>query len=173
MPLFLRRGVTSSDFATWVGTFFSVAGAGVAIWQAWQATNAAERAQRLRDEIAGRSAHSELSGLDGILAAACRAMDKYGPGRNPNSLRGISPHDDASAVRAFTAALDRHRDMLKKTFGESCDDVRDRLHAFLSDFASATDHSERQSTGCAIYLEMTTFSGNMKRALDLNIFGRD
>jgi len=99
-------------------------------------------------------------------------MDKYGPGRSASSLRGTSPDSDADSVRAFTAELDRHREMLTATFGQPCNDVRDRLHVLLGDFGAATTNADRLPKGCEIYLEITTFSGNMKKALDGKVFGQ-
>ncbi|MDI1325433.1 MAG: hypothetical protein PSV23_01410 [Brevundimonas sp.] len=164
--------MTGSDIGTWIGTAFSILGAAIAVRQARRAKSAASQAVEMRDEIAEKHASRELSGLDGILAAACKAMDKYGPGRRASSLRGTTPDSDADAVRAFTAELDRHREMLASTFGQPCDDVRDRLHRLLGEFGAAATVSDRLPKGCEIYLEITTFSGNMKKALDGKVFGQ-
>ncbi len=160
----------SSDTVTWIGTAFSIIGAAIAIWQSWVASRAASRAEQVRDEITAKHVHNELSVLDGLLAAALNAMDKYGPGRSLGSLVGSSPDGDADVVRAFTAALGRHREMLEKTFGEPCDVVRNRINVLLGEFAAAVVSNERMPKGCDIYLEITTFSGNMKKALDAKTF---
>lgn len=159
-----------SDTVTWIGTAFSILGAGIAIWQARRARSAAKRAEDARKEIVGRVQHGELGALDGVLAAACKAMDKYGPGRTEDSLIGTEPNGDGDAVRAFTAGLDRNRELLTKVFGNSCDDVRDRINNLLADFAAAGTVKRRLSKGREIYLEITTFSGNMKNALDNKAF---
>lgn len=164
--------MTSSDIGTWIGTAFSIIGAAIAIWQARQAISAAHRAEEVRDEIETQHQHIELSGLDGVLAAACRAMDKYGPGVGSIKRRGASPEADAAVVRAFTAGMDRHREMLNEAFGKPCDDVRDRINGLLADFGNASDDGARLTKGQAIYLEISTFSGNMKQALDKRVFGR-
>lgn len=163
--------MTGGEIGTWIGTFFSILGAGIAIWQARQATSAAERAEKMRDEIAGKHAHTELSGLDAMLASACRAMDKYGPGASPVRRRGTSPDVDAATVRTFTAAMDRHRELLATTFGKPCDDVRDRIISHLNAFGSASTDGERLEQGQNIYLEISIFSGNMKHAIDSKVFG--
>lgn len=163
----------SSDTVTWIGTIVSIIGAVIAIWQACRAKSAAKRAEEMRNEIAGKHAHSELSVLDGLLAAACKAMDKYGPGRNPNTLRGTKPDSDADAVRAFTAALDRHSALLTKAFGKPCNDVRDRVNGLLDEFAAAPSVVERLPKGSEIYQEITIFSGNIKQAIDAKTFGND
>ena len=164
--------MTSSDIGTWIGTAVSILGAAIAVWQARQATSAANRAKEVRDEIEMSHQHGELSGLDSLLAAACRAMDKYGPGVGPIKRRGASPEEDAAVVRAFMAGMDRHRVMLNTTFGKPCDDVRDRINGLLVDFGEAPDDAVRLEKGRAIYLEITTFSGNMKQALDKKVFGK-
>ena len=161
-----------SDTVTWIGTIFSIIGAGIAIWQGIRAKNAAAHAEKMRNEIATKYVHRQLSSLDGLLSAACKAMDKYGPGRSASSLRGTSASADADAVRAFTAAFDRNRDTLRTTFGNHIDGVRDRLHRLLGEFASASTNTERLPKGCEIYLEITNFSGNMKQALDVKTFGK-
>ncbi len=159
-----------SDTVTWIGTGFSILGAIIAIWQAYRARKAADEVEKARNQIIGRYEHGELGALDGVLATACRAMEKYGPGSRAATLRGTSPDSDANSVRAFTAALDRNTDMLNKAFGGSCTDVRDRVNALLDDFGAATTVDERLPKGKAIYLEITTFSGNMKKALDSKTF---
>lgn len=163
--------MTTSDIVTWIGTFFSIAGAAIAIWQSCEAQSAAQRAIEVRNEITSKHAHGELTELDGTLSAACKAMDKYGPGVSSLSRRGASPSSDAAAVRNFTAALDRHREVLREAFGEPCDDVRDRINRLLVEFGAAPDDTERLAKGRAIYLEVTTFSGNVKSALDGKVFG--
>lgn len=162
----------SSDTVTWIGTIFSILGAAIAIWQAKQAVSAAKRAEQMRDEIAGKSAHTELSALDAMLTAACNAMDKYGPGAQPVRRRGASPDSDAATVRAFTAAMDRHHDLLAATFGGPCNAVRDRINGQLDQFAAAANDAARVQAGKEVYSEIIIFSGNMKRAIDAKVFGR-
>lgn len=159
-----------SDTVTWIGTAFSIIGAGIAIQQAYVAGSAAKRAEKARKAIMGKYEHGELGVLDGVLSAAFKAMEKYGPGCRASSLRGTSPDSDAIAVRAFTAALDRHTEMLTKTFGGPCADVRDRINGLLDEFGAAGTADERLPKGKAIYLEITTFSGNMKKAMDARTF---
>lgn len=163
--------MTWSDVGTWIGTLFSVGGAVIAIKQAREAKSFAENAREIRDDIVSKHEHGELRTLDEVLTTAHRAMDKYGPGTKPMSRRGASPHEDAAKVRALTAALDRHREMLAQGFGASCDDVRDRLNNLLTSFGATDDADERNRCGLAIYLEITTFSGNVKNILDKKVFG--
>lgn len=163
--------MTWSDIGTWLGTAFSIIGAAIAIWQARQAKASATRAETIRNEIAENNEQIELAGLDTILAGACRAMDKYGPGAGSIKRRGASPEGDASAVRTLTASLDRHRDLLEDAFGKICVDFRDRVNDLLGEFGSATSDADRLEIGKEIYLELTILSGHMKRALDRRTFG--
>lgn len=162
-----------SDTVTWIGTAFSIIGAAIAVWQARRARTAAQQAELARKQIVGRYEHGELGTLDGVLSAACKAMEKYGPGSRAASLRGTSPDSDANAVRAFTAALDRNTEMLTKAFGGPCVDVRDRINGLLDEFGAAPTVDQRLPKGKEIYLEVTTFSGNMKKALDAKTFAAD
>ena len=104
--------MTWTDLATWVGTGLTIISMLVAISQASKATNAAAQAENMRNEIANRNAHGELSGLNGSLSAAIRAMDKYGPGAGPEVRRGCSPDGDAATVRALTGEMTRLRNLL-------------------------------------------------------------
>ena len=162
--------MTPSDIGTWMGTLFSVVGAGIALRQANKAKTSADVATQKRNEIIEQYEHNELSGLDGVLLAACKAMDKYGPGVAASTRRGSSPQNDATRVRAFTAALDRNRDMLLKEFGDKADNVCRRLNILLSEFGSASSDAIRLEKGREIYLEITAFSGNVKHALDRKVF---
>lgn len=162
--------MTWTDGATWVGTGLTAIGMGVTIWQARQAKNAASRAEEMRDEIAKRNAHSELSGLNGALGAAIRAMDKYGPGAGPNARRGCSPNGDAATVRALTGEMTRLRVLLVEKFGDGVGDVVTSVNQLLVNFAAAPNDAQRVQHGCDIYNEIVEFSGNIKNELDGNIF---
>lgn len=164
--------MNSSDVGTWIGTAFSILGAAIALMQARQAVRAAASAKQMRDEISDRNAHSELSNLSGILTAALRAMDKYGPGVSATVRKGSSPDSDASAVRALTAEMNRHRAMLNQTFGDASDRVRNRLNQLLAEFGAAVVEADRVVKGGEIYTEITTLSGNLKQALDDKIYGK-
>lgn len=71
--------MTWTDYATWLGTGLSIVAMIVSIWQACRAKGSADQAKKMRDEISVRSAHNELSNLNGLLGSAIRSMDKYGP----------------------------------------------------------------------------------------------
>ncbi|MDG5750229.1 hypothetical protein P8R33_03830 [Qipengyuania sp. XHP0211] len=160
----------TSETVTWIGTAFSILGAGIAIWQAHRARTAAEKVEAARKQIVGRYQHGELGALDGVLSAALSAMEKYGPGSSVTRLIGASADSDANAVRAFTAALDRNTEMLTKAFGGHCVQVRDRINRLLDEFGAAQTDGGRLPKGKAIYLEISTFSGNIKKALDAGTF---
>lgn len=160
-----------ADVGTWIGTSVSVLSMGIAVWQARKASNAATRAEKMRDQIASRNAHSELSNLNGILAAALRAMDKYGPGAGVNARRGNSPESDAENVRSLTKEMARLRAMLVERFGETINEVITHLNSILADFGAATKDADRVVHGRKIYIEIIEFSGNVKQVLDKNIYG--
>lgn len=163
--------MTWTDVATWVGTGLAVISMIVAIWQAREAKSAATQAGEMRDEIAKRNAHSELSGLNGALGAAIRAMDKYGPGAGPNARRGCSPDGDAASVRALTGEMTRLRALLIEKFGDSVSVVISNINQLLADFAAANNDTQRVQHGCEIYNEIVEFSGNIKKGLDFTIYG--
>lgn len=64
-----------------------------------------------------------------------------------------------------------HRAMLDKTFGDAIDGVQTRLTSLLGKFGAAKTEAEWVSTGCAMHVELTELSGNIKQALDGNIYG--
>lgn len=164
--------IVNSDQVTWLGTVVSIVGAAVAIWQAWEAWRAARKAATIRDEIASTRAHLELNDFDKLLIAALQAMDKYGPGRKPSQLRGLSNVKDADAVRSLTAAMSRHEKLLSKSFGSKSGEVCDRLNAMLIEFGNATTTDDLIDHGRAIYTEISTLSGNLKGVLDDRAVGR-
>ncbi|MNV97659.1 hypothetical protein D3C71_1928100 [compost metagenome] len=97
-------------------------------------------------------------------------MDKYGPGTRPITRRGAAPHEDAAKVRALTAYLDRHREMLIVGFGPTCDETRRRINNLLTKFGETKD-AEQYAHGLSIYQEISTFRGNLKHGLDKKVFG--
>lgn len=169
--------MTWTDGATWVGTIVSLI-AGYFAWRQAQdakakaesAKESATLAEQMRDDIAKRKAHSELSGLNGALGAAIRAMDKYGPGAGPNIRRGYSPDSDAAAVRAVTVEMKRLQALLVEAFGHDVDDVINKVNQLLVCFAAASDDNQRVERGRDIYNELVEFSGNIKKELDGNIY---
>ena len=60
--------------------------------------------------------------------------------------------------------------MLTKAFGGRCVQVRDRINRLLDEFGAAQTDDDRLPKGKAIYLEISTFSGNIKKALDARTF---
>lgn len=163
--------MTWTDGATWVGTGLALISMGVAIWQARQAKSAAAHAEEMRNDIASRAAHSELSGLNGRLAAAIRAMDKYGPGAGRAARRGNSPESDAATVREVTGKMVELRDLLVKKFGNEVGDVITKVNELLIDFAEAPNPAEQLKHGGDIYNEILEFRGNIKKVLDRTIYG--
>jgi hypothetical protein len=143
----------------------------VAIWHASEAKSAATHAEQMRDEISKRNAHSELSGLNGVLSAAIRAMDKYGPGTGPIARRGCSPDSDAATVRALTGEMTRLRNLLSEKFGSEVGDLIKKINDLLVQFAASSSVANRDQHGCDIYNEIVEFSGNIRKELDGNIFG--
>lgn len=162
--------MTGTDWATWVGTGLALLSMAEAMRQARQAKSAAKRAEEMRDEIARRNAHSELSGLNGVLGAALRAMDKYGPGAGPNVRRGCSPDGDAASVRALTGEMARLRDLLVEKLGDGVSVVITDLNRLLVKFAGSKSDGERVRYGCDIYNEIVELSGNLKKELDGEIY---
>ncbi len=126
----------------------------------------------MRDDIAKRKDHGDLSGLNGILTGALRAMEKYAPGTGIDARRGSSPESDAGAIRSLTSEMARLREMLDKTFGEAAvSRVLNRLNKLLTDFGNAPNDNDRVAKGRDIYNEIVEFSGNIKSGLDGNIYG--
>lgn len=162
--------MSSTDIATWVGTVLALISMCVAILQAARAKTAADHAETMRDEITDRNAHSELSSLNGVLAAAIRAMDKYGPGAGPEVRRGCSPDSDAATVRALTTEMTRLRNLLFEKFGSEIGEVTKKTNRLLNSFANAPTVKERDTYGRDIYNEIVELSGNIKKELDRNIY---
>ncbi|WP_097929297.1 hypothetical protein [Monaibacterium marinum] len=143
----------------------------VTMLQAREAKSAAAHAEQMRGEISDRNAHSQLSSLSGVLSAAIRAMDKYGPGTGSTARRGCSPRSDAAHVRALTGEMKRLRKLLSERFGSEADDLINRINDLLVQFAEASSTADRDKFGCDIYNELVEFNGNIGNELDGNIFG--
>lgn len=153
------------DIGTWVGT-------GIAAISAVVSWRKASEAKQMRDAIAKRKDHGDLSGLNGILTGALRAMEKYAPGAGINARRGSSPDSDAAAVRSLTSEMARLRGMLDRTFGKAAvSRVLNCLNNLLTAFGNAPNDNDRVSKGRDIYNEIVEFSGNIKSELDGNIYG--
>jgi uncharacterized protein with PIN domain len=163
--------LTASDIGTWIGTAFSLLGALVAVWQARQAKTAAQQVEEFHDDIVGKHEQSELTELQAALEQACKAMDKYGPGAGSHARLGTNPESDAAAVRAFAVAIDRHRELLLKTFGETWQDRKTQIFDRLNEFGDAATDADRAKAGLQIYLEITQLSGNLQSAVKEKVFG--
>lgn len=162
--------MTATDVATWVGTAIAFISMGVSIIQAKRAKSAAAKAEEMRDEISIRNANSELSGLEGMIAAATRAMDKYGPGAGAVARHGYSPENDAAAVRALTGCMSLLQGLLLDNFDVNVRDVTTNLNSLLIRFADAPNDMVRDKIGCDIYSEIVEFGGNIRRLVNANIY---
>lgn len=148
---------------TWVGTLVAVISA-VTSWRK------AGEAKQMRDEIAGRKAHGELSGLNGILASALRAMQKYANGMSPTYRSGANPDEDALAVVAVANEMARLRAILDNSFGKTAvGKVLNKLDKLLADFGSSPNNPNdpvRVSKGNEIFTALKELSGNFKSEMD-------
>lgn len=152
-------------FATWLGTIASLAGAGIAIWQARRAKAQADRSEALRVTIEGRAVQGDLTEVDTLVTSACNAMSKYGPRGSVAALSGYEPIRDAESVQAVAQALDRHNYSLAIEIGPQCAEIRDGLNAALAEFAGREMPRDHLDTGRPIFLTLTSFSGNIQTAL--------
>ena len=162
--------MTWTDYATWLGSGLSIIAMIVSIWQAFRAKGSADQAEKMRDEISVRSAHNELSNLNGLLGSAIRSMDKYGPGATANARRGCSPDSDAASVRAVTSEMIRLKNLLIETFGQEVDELIKKINDLLKKFAQPKDSTDRDELGYMIHAEIVEFSGNMKKELDSALY---
>lgn len=159
-----------TDAATWIGTGLTLIAMIVTIWQATQAKSAASSAKKARDDIDSRNAQHELSGLDGMVNTAIKAMDKFGPGTRAASLRGYLPDSDTDKVRALTRKMQQLRSLLEEKFGDDASAVITRVNELLVDFANSSDDNERHQHGCSIYTEISEFNGNIRKVIDQSIY---
>lgn len=168
--MFLVEGVTWTDVATWVGLILTAVSAFIAVCQARKAKTAADHAEEIRDEITRRNSHNDLASLNGLIVAAIRAMDKYGPGAGPAARHGCSPESDTASVRALTSEILHLRSLLKEKVGGDVDQVAKTINDLLVRFAVAPDAVERDKLGCEVFVEINEFRGNIKKELDGHIY---
>lgn len=157
---------------TWIGTAVTLIGTGVTIWQSTRAVSAANRAKEVRDEIDNRNTDRELSDLNGMMTAAIKAMDKYGPGASAMSLKGYSPDSDAGTVRALTAKMQQVSKLLKEKAGQDASEVITKVNQLLIKFGDASNEVEHREHGGEIYIEITEFSGNLHSVIGNRIIQR-
>jgi hypothetical protein len=164
--------MTWTDIITWVSAVITIISMFIAIRKARMAWNAATKAEEMRDDIANLNSHGELSGLNGMLAAAIRAMEKYGPGSKPKSRLSCSPDTDVATVRALTTEMAKLRHLLVERFGDEANTLISRFKTLLVKFAEATSNKEQDKICGDIYNDLTEFSGNIKKELDQNTYGK-
>jgi hypothetical protein len=153
------------DVATWLGTLASIVGAAVAVWQAKVAKKEADRATQLQATIIGRAMHVDLTEVDTSVTKAVTAMAKYGPRGNAAGLVGYEPGRDAGTVQEVIEVLDRHQAALLVEIGPDCGTLRNALVQKLGQFSAQADEAGHLARGRQIYLELTSFSGNVQTAL--------
>ena len=165
-----------SDVLTWLWQIFKVEYVNIfsmllTILFASRAKGAAAAAKKTRDDIAKHITHSELSNLNGLLGAAIHVMDKYGSGSTAVSRQSHSPENDATTVRAFVTEMTRLSGVLGKTFErDKIKSTINEINKILDAFGKASDETEKAEQGKNIFLEISGFSGHLKKELDKNFF---
>ena len=149
-----------------IGTFASLGGAVVAIWQAAQSRSAADEADRIRSQLVGHRETSELTQVQGLCKKALKSMEKYGPGSVPSSLAGVSQGSDAVNLQEFVFCLKEQREHFGLGQSNEADQFYDVIMPVLDAFAQATTPNELRKNGTLILSHLGSISATIKRLLD-------
>lgn len=149
-----------------IGTIASIAGALVSIWHSIRSKNAANDAIQVRREFIDHRKTSELSHLQASCKRAQKAMEKYGPGSIPSSLKGISPDNDARDVQDFLLMTNEYRSYFSNKKPSEADSFCNTMNPMLDNFAQSQKSDELREYGKQILINLSTMASVIKRKLD-------
>jgi hypothetical protein len=154
---------------TIVGTLASLLGAGIAIWQSVKAKASANEAERIKNQIFGYRATSELSQLQAGCKKAQNSMSKYGPGSPSSSLKGVEPENDARDVQEFLLLVKEYREYFKERRRNQADSLCDAINPLLKDFSDETNPQKQKDLGTQILFLVSDFTSVIKKLVDSKI----
>lgn len=154
---------------TIIGTLASLLGAGIAIWQSIQAKAFASQAERIKNQLIGYRATSELSQLQAGCKKAQNSMAKYGPGSPSSGLKGVEPENDARDVQEFLLLVKEYREYFKERKRNQADALCEAINPLLKNFSDETNPLKQKELGTEILFHISDFTSVIKKLVDSKV----
>lgn len=149
-----------------VGSFASI---GAAIWafiEAKKSTNAADKAEQLRDELIHRRKMVEVSQIHSETSRILSVVSKVGPSCNEKLLKGVNCADIAKEVEIYARFIleqsGHFTDFFENKAKELCDDLKDNIEGL----SEAVKFEDKKSHGKSIYYKIQNFMPAAKQLSD-------
>lgn len=149
-----------------LGAIASIVAAALAFWQAYQARQAATKAEQIRDEMISRRKLSELAAIEALTEQILRSVSNIGPSSNSSRLSGMDFQGIAYDIAGYVIELQKCRSHFFANFEDRatilCTELRREI-ALLSD---ARDGATAKAIGCRIYAKIADFLPVIKEQTD-------
>jgi hypothetical protein len=154
-----------STFWTWVtspavsalGAVASIIGAGVAIWQAREASDSANRAERVLDATRDQKALIEVVKVHQATRKLIDRVAQIGPSSSPKKLIGLDPSDIARDIDTFIVDLCELRDRFAINERNEAQELIDNVRPLISALSNSTTPEEIKKAGESLHLLLSDF----------------
>lgn len=153
----------------WLSIIGSIASIASAIWawyEARKASEAASRAEIVRDEIIQRRKLVEVSQVHMETKRILTVVSKVGPSSNATLLRGVNCAGIASDVEEYSRFLNEQSTHFSKQFENSAKDLCADLNKDIEALAEAKNPEDKKTAGKSIYYKINAFMPVVKELAD-------
>jgi hypothetical protein len=149
-----------------IGSIASIGGAIWAFIEARKSINAANKAEKLRDELMHRRKIVEVSQVHSETSRILSVVSKVGPSCNEKLLKGVNCADIAKEVEVYARFIleqsGHFSDFFDNMAKELCDDLKDDIEAL----SEAINFEDKKSHGKGIYYKIQNFMPAVKQLSD-------
>ena len=154
---------------SWISIIGSIASIGGAIWawfQAVEASNSANKAEKVKDEIINRREVIEISQVHKETTRILQIVSKVGPSCNSSTIRGINCSNIAADVSEYSRFLNEYSSYFTDRFENKAKTLCVSLKKNIEELAEAKTFDDKKKAGKSIYYKIDEFVPIVKSISD-------
>ncbi|MEZ8093327.1 hypothetical protein ACED51_04505 [Photobacterium swingsii] len=158
-----------STIETWISVVGSIASICGAIWafiEAGKASNAATKAENVKDEIIERRKLVEVSQVYAETSRILKVVSKVGPSCNQSLLRGVNCGTIAKDAEEYSRFINEHSSHFTDFFENKARELCEQLHPFIEGLSEAKTFEDKKAAGKSIYYKINAFMPFVKQLSD-------
>ena len=158
-----------SAIETWISVVGSIASICGAIWafiEARKASNAATKAENVKDEIIGRRKLVEVSQVYTETSRILKVASKVGPSSCQSLLRGVNCNSIAKDIEEYSRFINEHSSYFTDFFENKAKELCEQLHPHIEKLSEANTFEDKKAAGKNIYYKINAFMPFVKQLSD-------
>jgi len=149
-----------------LGSIASIAGALWAFHEALKSTNAATKAELLRDEIVHRRKLLEVAQVYADTKRVLTVVSEVGPSSDPKRLRGVNSAKIAKEIEEYARSLQEQSGHFSDFFGNAARSLCENLRSDIEALADAVTPESKKEHGKSAYYKIEAFLSIAKQHAD-------